>query len=256
MATQTGLLVDKGFKALGMAKVRRADLDEVGFRVIGNNTVFDVTPATKSSERAAFYPGMRGQFLDSDVQIESTTLKITVDTIGRENMALAFMATDSDFTQAEATAQEKVFTAAVLDRWFELDRVNVSNVVVTQGSTTLVAETDYYLDADNGQILFRSTGDCVAGDAVTVQFDCAAVTGGYVLDVATLPNIELEIIFTGHEFIGDRNIKAHVFKWKPSPTSAMKLLSPDEYVTLELEGKMLTPEGQTKPMQVHVWDRV
>lgn len=95
--------------------------------------------------------------------------------IDKDNLAKAYQGVGTSY--AGATVTGEAINARPGERSF-VKKLNISSVVVKKGATTLVAGTDYLVDAAWGAIDFLSSTNIVTGDnAVTVDYTYAAQSG-------------------------------------------------------------------------------
>jgi hypothetical protein len=118
-----------------------------------------------------------------------------------------------------------------------LAHIKVSNVVVKHGNTTLVAGTDYFVNADAGSIKFADTIIGVAdGDALTVDYQFA---DQLVVDALTQGAKELYMRFEGlNTAEGNDPVVVEVFKFSTDPFKELALIG-DTVQSFVLEGSVL-----------------
>lgn len=148
-----------------------------GYRDLGNAPSFSFNVNIEKLEHFSSRGGLRVK--DKEIISQLTpSCSFTLDEITAENFEILGLATIEDQSQAAATGQSETFAAAVGK--IVLSKKNVSNVTIAAGATTLVAGTDYTMDAADakaGQItILDSTAvqaAITASDDLTVTYDCA-----------------------------------------------------------------------------------
>lgn len=94
-----------------------------------------------------------------------------------QNLMKYFFATKAAANQAATSTGTASFTAVVLGAVYDLGHRNVSDVVLTVGTDTLVLGVDYELYAAAGLVRFLETSvELDGGETVNAAFDGAAVT--------------------------------------------------------------------------------
>ncbi len=107
-----------------------------------------------------------------------------------ENMALVLFgtATQSGYTQAAQTAPAGTATiSSSLQRSvYDLGKLNVTTVVVKQGATVYVENTDYSVDYQRGTVYIIDGGGIANGTALSIPFGNGAVTMDTIQALTTL----------------------------------------------------------------------
>lgn len=157
---------------------------KTGERFIGNAPAFTVTIESESLDHFDSTKGVREK--DDSVLLQiNRTGSITTDNIATENLALFILGSSATRTVAGASVVAEPINDVVKDRFYQLGTSstnaagvrNVSAVAVKKGATTLVAGTDYTLDATLGRIYIMPTSvTVIAGDDLTVDYTVGAYT--------------------------------------------------------------------------------
>jgi hypothetical protein len=162
-------------------------------------------------------------------------------------MALAFLGDVSAFSQASATGATASVTG-IYDRWIEIGKEQISNLVVKDGTdtTTYVEDTDYSVNTRLGMIkLINQTLD---GATLNLTFDCATVTASKIVG-GTSPIIRARLVLDGKNYVNGKDCKVIVYSARLRPTTEVDFLSED-FLPLELEGLCEIPEGKDEPFEV------
>lgn len=124
-----------------------------GWTELGDTERLEVTTNQNFVEDYESCSGNRAVALHIPIQ---TDWKLAVDakSFSKENLSRAFYGTATAIAGASVTGE--AHTAYALNQIIPLKHADVSTVVVKEGATTLVANTDYTIDADNGTITIIS----------------------------------------------------------------------------------------------------
>lgn len=158
------------------------------------------------------------------------------------NLALQLFGLTGVLTQAASTATDLVLTPSVaLGRSYFTAHRAISAVVVEQGATTLVANTDYTVDLANGRIYFLPSGDATEGEAATVSYSYGVVS----LETVSLGNvnaIDLSINYVGDSATGAK-YNADIWHAQIVPSQGLSLIgdpNANEYGKWSISGEVLT----------------
>jgi hypothetical protein len=120
-----------------------------------------------------------GRVLEEEREEGQTNVAISVDTVSRELLEIAFRGEAQSFDEAGGSATSESVTA-ILDKDVPLAKVLVSSVVVTDGEvspTTYTAGEDYVVDVRNGLLRALSTGAITEGQVLDVSYTFGARKG-------------------------------------------------------------------------------
>ncbi|GJG88725.1 hypothetical protein tb265_39060 [Gemmatimonadetes bacterium T265] len=210
-----------------------------GFIHLGNCDSFSLTIATTELEMKNFMNRQRGTY-KKIVKETAVTGKIGAMEFGVETLALAYLATQAKTAQAGATVTAEALTPAggvLLGRAYKTKQRGISAVTVHKGATALAAYNaatgtgDYkVLDAPGGMIQILdtpSTAGVVDGDALTVDYTAAPLTGATALDVlhgATRPQLTGTLFFKSDNVTGP-NYDAQVWQATLKPDGDLGLIT-------------------------------
>lgn len=171
--------------------------------------------------------------------VDSTTWTFTANTFGfdKTNLARAMLGEASSVTGASVT--DEAFTVFGSGTMIFTANPDISAVVITNtaGSTTLVADTDYTVDALNGAIVFTSAGLAkltVSGSNKTGLIDYTFAAYDKV-KVNTTAEQEYAVRFVGVNRVNNEAVIADIHRVKLSPASALALIG-TENLSYELTG--------------------
>ena len=174
--------------------------------------------------------------------VTSTDIKFTISgfEFSKENWLLATLGDESSYTQSASTATGEVLASATVTnlagKYFFLDFKKVSSVVLKQGATTFVLDTDYELyDADRGIVRVLTTGSIADGVALTADYSYAAISTGLTRIFGGVnTGIEGRLRFVSNNATGT-NYDLDVYNAKLVPNGDITLIS-DEFNKFTLEG--------------------
>ena len=111
----------------------------------------------------------------TEVTSQAFQIDFTLDEFTIENLAIALRANpDASYSQGALTNTTEV-VAVVPGRSVKLAKRKISNLTITDSSDTLTENSDFEVDYELGVIRWYNTA--TANAAVTVEYDCAAITG-------------------------------------------------------------------------------
>jgi len=225
---------------LGKGIVYIDRLDASGNRTgeldMGNVELFEITPKPTVITQFSGRDHTAGLYATAVSQVESG-IKITGSEFTKELAALALGGDNSTIVQTASTVTAEPFCASVkLGRWFAVAKRSISAVVIKQGVTTLVAGTDYTVDAVVGRIYFLPTGAAVAGTAATADYSYAVVNLDTIRGMTT-PLMQCYIRFVGDPSAGPI-VEVEAWKVNLAPTAAVGLID-TKYGSWTLDGSAI-----------------
>jgi hypothetical protein len=208
-------------------------------------------PETESQDRISRKRTTDGQTLDSYSQTTGAALM----TLGTDEQLPQIMAAnllgdviDVDISSGSVTDESVV---VYHDKWVKLDNVNISDtpaVVVEPGGggTAFVLDTDYEIDKRTGMIKALSGGSITDGATVDVDYSYDAISGFKIIGQT---NNDVRVRIYGDmvdRVTGKRgDLIVHDVRFRPS--ESINLMLPDGFLRSALEGRMITPSGETGP---------
>lgn len=222
-----------------------------------NASVLTVTPGeSTSTERISNNRETSGQALGSFQNVTAApTVAITFDELIREALEVALLGNSADIAISSGSASDESVTALELDRWMPLANANITTgtVVVTSdpAGTNFALDTDYAVDLRNGLIKFLSTGGISKKDPLLVSYDHTGV-GGFSVSPFTQQQVKTRLLMDGTNREDNHRIRALIWEANLRPTNGFSLVGPaDGFNTVDAEGTIITPAGQTSPM---IWE--
>lgn len=229
-----------------------------GASIAGACTKFELIPESEIKEQTGRGRDNYGQVIAAATLPGKTTIKLTLNQLDAENLAIAFLgsAADGGQTAGSISAAAPAELTAHLDKWVEIGKESVSSVVVKDATdvTTYTENTDYVVNTRLGLIKALSTGSIGEGDTINVscsyaQVDWTLITG------ADSPIIRTKLVLDGKNYVNGRNCKVVVKEARLKPSTAVDFLSED-FLPLELEGVCEIPTGDTTPLEIVYYDAV
>lgn len=228
-----------------------------GLELKGNCTQFTPKPDSERKEQTATGRSNWGQVLASVTIPKPMTVIIAFNQLDQSLFAAAFLGTNEAITQssgsvASGTPQE---VTTIPDKWVELGKYMVSDVVVKDAATgaiTYTAGTHYEVNPRLGMIKAISgvAGGIVDNAAVDVSYSYAAVNG-IAMSAMTKSNVRIRVKMDGQNWADGRNFITEIYQMRLQPTSEFSLVGED-FAEVTFEGVPETPSGMTTPMK-HIW---
>lgn len=216
---------------------------ETSYRFLGNAPTFNLNIQSTKLEHMSSRAGVGEKDLSITTGVNRTA-SITLEDINHENLALAFLGTTSTLTQSSLSSQ--TYTAVIKKGHLIQVGESAANptghrkltgVAVKKGVTTLVANTDYVLDADRGTVEILTTGTTlVDGDSITVEYGTAAVSRKQTITGST--QIEGEIKFLANNPEGD-NVDYYMPRVVMSPNGDVALITENALQNIPLQVDVL-----------------
>lgn len=209
----------------------------LGFRAVGNVSALTLGVETTTFEHKESCSGVRGIDLEI-VQEINVTASFTLESLSKENLALALYGTSSAVAGASATDEQ---LPLYHDKWMPLANIKVSSVVVGDDAvptTTYVEGTDYVLNAEAGTIMALSTGAITDAQVVFVDYTYAGHDAVEAVESGTPP--ERWARFEGLN-TADTNkpVVIDFYKLSVQPLAELALIT-DEISQMEVEAKVLS----------------
>ena len=98
---------------------------------IGNTTKLAIKPASTIKEQKSKKRDSYGQVLETAALQEPAELSVTLETVNRDGLRMAFMGDAVAYTQASGSVANEA-AVAKLDGWVQLSKEEISTVVITR----------------------------------------------------------------------------------------------------------------------------
>lgn len=221
---------------------RRTTTDnKVGSFHLGNCDTFGINISTEKLTLSDFTQQSTSPYKEV---VSSTSVALTIAgfEFSKDTMALATMgAIDTTYTQTNVAITGETLASATVTglkgRTFFTAYRNISTVVLKQGATTYVANTDYtVVDATRGMIKILTTGGVTDGTALTIDYAKATITTGTIDRVfgGTSATIEGTLRFVSNNTTGP-NWDCTVHNASLRPNGDISFIS-EEFNKFTLEG--------------------
>ena len=242
------MATDTKYYAVGQGKVYIASRDSTGrtsgWVWMGDADALSITGSQTFLDFQESYSGNRARVIHLPTATDmGFTLQLR--SMDKDNISKAFYGTASAITGSTVSAQ--AFNAYASST-HALGHLNVSSVVVTKtaGSVTLVAGTDYDLDATNGLITFKSGSTNVTGSSAvpcTVSYTYAAADGK--VEVLTDSIKDYMLLFVGSSKFDAKAQRVLMHRANFNLATSLSLIGSD-VAALNVEGALLAaPEITT-----------
>ena len=146
-------------------------------------------------------------------------------------------------------------TSGVAEPTWPTDGSTVSDGTVTwqdMGLIVAVEDTDYEITIRSGMFRALSTGSLEAGEVLSLAYDYGAVTG-WAVTGGTESVIKAYLFLDGKNETNGKDVEVEVWEVQFLPQSLIDFLSSD-FLTMELEGTPVTPDGYSGPIRVRQFD--
>lgn len=227
--------VDHYYSGQGVVLVAERDAQgkPLGFVPVGNVSDLKLTVSTSVLEHKESHTGQRG----TDLRLTTETkcgLSMTMENFVAENLARVSRGQATTVAGATVTAEP---IKCYLGKVVSLANIKVSAVTVKNGASTLVAGTDYFVNADAGSIKFAETIATITdGAALTVDYTYASQK---VVDGLVTGAQELYLRFEGlNTAEANSPVVVEVFKFSTDPFQELALIG-DGVQSFVLEGSVL-----------------
>lgn len=210
-----------------------------GYVPVGNVTDLKISVSTSVLEHKESKTGQRSVDLRLTTETKCA-LSMTLESFSPENLARVSRGDMSSVVSGSVTGTP---IKARLGMIVALPHIKVSSVVVKDGATTLVAGTDYNVNADAGSIQFASTITGVTdGDTLTVDYSYAAQSK---VDALTQGSKTYALRFEGLNTAAENTpVVVEVFRMSADPFKELALIS-DAVQSFVLEGSVLADGTRT-----------
>lgn len=213
-----------------------------GFVPVGNVSSLTLGIETTIFEHKESCSGTRG--IDKEIVTEiKVTVAMTLESISKENLALALYGTESEIAGASITDEE---VALWHDKWQRMSTIKVSAVVVGDDAiptATYDLGDDYVLNEEAGSIMALSTG--IITDGQVVFLDYTHETFDNIEGIITSAAPERWVRFEGLN-TADTNkpVIVDIYKMSMKPLAELALIN-EELVEMGVEGGALSDATRT-----------
>ena len=235
---------------------RIEDGEHTGYVDVGNATQMALEQSTEFQDLVSRRRETYGQLLASVPQPEPPEINITLDQINRANLAMALLGDSSSYNQEAGTFSDQEVKLKG-NNWtpLGLDKTQIKSdgLTIMKDTEELEIGTDIEVHYRTGWIRAMKGSEKVSGgDTVTVSGEYAA-DSGYRVRGAVRPTIRARLYLDGRNLADDSPIRVTVDMALLTPDSPVDFLS-EEFVQLEMTGRMQTLPGNDSPFSVEVPD--
>lgn len=212
---------------------------------------FEIKPNSELKEQTSKGRASYGQIIETVAIQKPADFNMTLRELNRDTLRLAFMGSASVINDALVTVADEVVTAK-LGAFVPMANKNLSatGIVVTNsaGNTTYVMGTDYDINYAFGMIRALSGGAITDAQSLKVDYTANAAAGSRIQGAVT-PSVRAKLLFDGVNLVDNLPARVTVHEVLLTPQGAVDLMS-DDWVEVQLSGRMKTPTGQTAPFFV------
>jgi hypothetical protein len=215
---------------------------------------FEIKANSELRERVSKSRNGYGQVVASAAIPQPFDLNITMGEADKTGLAIALLGTAAATTQTSGSLTAVEFVAAH-DKWVALTKARLTGtatVTSDPAGTTYTEGTDYLVNRELGLIKVLSTG--TIGDAVDLLVTSTyAAIASTEIQGATSAAIRAEFTLDGKNLADDTPAIVTVYEGVVASDAAVDFLS-DQFLTIPLPGRLVTPVGQTAPFKIELRD--
>jgi len=187
---------------IGKGKLLFKPDGESGYKDLGNCPDFKFKVASEKKEHFSSRSGTA--LKDAEETVKQTAAgSFTLDEPNIDRLDMFVMGSGAVVTTQTAASITDQALTALLDRWVDIGKIDISNVVVTDvgAATTYVENTDYEIDAAAGLFRALTGGSITDAEALLIDFDYANATINQT-NAATSTTLKGDIFFVGSPPVG------------------------------------------------------
>lgn len=216
-----------------------------GYRFLGNVPTFTLSVSSDKYEHFRSTRGVKEKDLTVILQTNRSAT-IEAEDIIPENLQFFFLGSTADVSQATTASLSESFSDVVPGRRYFVGITannptgyrNLTTPVLKKGATTLVAGTDYVIDAVRGFFDILIGGQVASGDDVSLEFGIGASTRKRTISGSD--SVEGAMRFISYNAVGD-NVDYFMPYVQISPNGDFSLIGD------ELQKLPLTVDVQALP---------
>jgi hypothetical protein len=226
----------------------------ISFQEVGK---FAITVNSELKEQTSKSREQYGHVVETVAIPQPAEFSMTLREVNREALRMAFMAEMQALNSGSAT----VSAADITLQRGEFVPVAHRNLAETgfvltngAGTTTYVLGTDYDVNWRFG--LVRALPGGAIADATTgkVSYTANAISGAKLLGNKQ-PSMRAKLLFDGVNLVDDLPALATVWEVVLTPSGEVDLMA-DDWLEVELQGRMKTPVGKASAFEVDMYDAV
>lgn len=214
---------------------------------------FEIKANSELRERTSKGKASYGQIVASAAIPQPFDLSITLGQADKTGLSIALLGTTAAVSQVSGTLTA-VTVVGVADRWVPLTKAALTGtqtVTNAAASTTYVLGTDYLINKQMGWLYVLSTGTIgAAASTLKLTSTYAAITGDEIKG-ATASSVRARFRLDGKNLADDTPCIVNVLEAVVASDAAVDFLS-DQFVTVPLPGRMVTPAGFDAPFTVQL----
>jgi len=201
----------------------------------------------------------RGQVIATVSDKKPATLKLTLNQIDKDKLAMALLGSVAALTQTAGTVLSPPTTLTLIPgRWVKMPYTNITaNVAVTSPiviATTAqtpvsVPLTDVEFNLRQGLVKYIGTSLTVATEC-TMTYKYGNVSGS-IISGSTTPSIKAKLMLDGINVVDGTSCIVTIDEATLTPSKEVDFLA-DDFVTLEMTGEMRTLTGKSSPYTVEL----
>jgi hypothetical protein len=240
-----------------------------GYLDVSNATQLAIGESTEVKILKSKMRDTRGQVIATVSDKNNATLKLTLNEINADKLAMALLGDVSALSQiagrvsatsgADTTDNQPTITL-IPDRWVQLPHRNLTatgtgtEIIIATTATTPVSVPLEEVEINHREGLIKYVGD--ASPVLSAATECKISysygnVSGYTISGSTTPSIKAKLKLDGLNMIDGTSCIVTIDEATLTPSSEVDFLS-DDFVTLEMTGEMRTLSGKTHPYTVEI----
>ncbi len=243
-----------------------------GYLDVSNATQMSIGETTDIKTQLSKMRATRGQVLATVATKKPATLKLTLDQIDRDKLAMALLGTVSTITQTadEATGETAAVVTLIPGAWVQLPprsiiaddtgaQISVAPMTVGYGAdpdatptpiaATPIPQEDLEFNLRLG--LVKYIGDTLTEPTeTTFTYFYSAYTGS-LISGSTTPTIKAKLKLDGINVVDGTAVTVTIDEATLTPSKEVDFLA-DDFAVLEMTGEMRTLTNKTSPYTVDI----
>lgn len=244
---------EEGFIFAGDIYLELADKKELGLFPLGNATEFKISMQTETKERIGRGAKNYGQVLDSITLPKPAEFSISINTLNRENLAMALSGTLKQNSQNAQNIQDEAL-AYYPDAYLKLKHRKIDgskNITVKAVDDEQVIEAQHIeLDEALGAIKISAASGLTPGEMIKVSYSTQASEHSSI-QAFVKNELKGRMLIDGINRSNGKKVYVSIPSFSLAINGDFNLFSED-FNSVSFKGKALLAEGELSPMTMEV----
>jgi hypothetical protein len=242
-----------------------------GYLDVSNATQMAIGESTEVKTLKSKMRDTRGQVIATISDKNPATLKLTLDQIDKDKLAIALLGDVAAMSQTAGRVSEtsgagstdnRPTVTLIPGRWVELPHSNITAdgtgteilIATTAQTPVSVPLTEVEINHRLGQIKYIGDETPVLSAATECKLSYSyGDVAGDMISGSTTPSVKAKLKLDGLNMVDGTSVIVVVDEATLTPSSEVDFLS-DDFVTLEMTGEMRTLPGKASPYTVTILD--